>query len=72
MAAYVPQENSLQNVTIAALVLGCVAFPCVGSWAVFGNTLRRFLTDPAKARWFNGATAVLLLASTMPILLNSH
>ncbi len=72
MAAYIPRGNSLQDVAIAALVLSFVAFPCVGSWAVFGNALRRFLADPAKARWFNGATAALLLASTIPILLNSH
>jgi threonine/homoserine/homoserine lactone efflux protein len=72
VAAYVPAEGYATGLAIAAVALGLVAVPCVGVWAAFGNALRRFLADPRKARWFNGAMALLLLASAIPVLVADH
>jgi len=39
----------------------------VATWAGFGVALRQFLRDPARARLFNIAMALLLVASIVPM-----
>ncbi|MEJ6005030.1 LysE family translocator [Paucibacter sp. AS339] len=51
-----------------ALVCALVNMPCVGLWAWAGARLSRVLADPARRRYFNTATALLLLASIWPML----
>jgi len=51
-----------------ALVFGLINIPCVGSWTVLGQQMRRFLTSPGRLRAFNWSMAVLLLATLVPIL----
>lgn len=49
---------------------GCHAegrFPSCLPWLVFGATLQRFLRTPRARRVLKGAMAVLLVASTIPL-----
>ena len=66
IAAYAP-TRSLDAVIAVAVVFGAVNLPSVGAWAVLGQSLRRFLSDPRRLRAFNIAMAVLLVASVVPV-----
>lgn len=68
VAAYVPALDYPTNVAIAASVLVLVALPCVSVWALGGSALRRFLMQPRYASVFNIVVALLLVATTVPIL----
>ena len=68
-ATYVPHEDYLRNVAIAALILAVIAVPCVTLWAAAGTLLRRVLEEPGRARIFNLTVAALLVATTIPMLL---
>jgi threonine/homoserine/homoserine lactone efflux protein len=70
-ATYIPSNGYLLNIAIAAALLALVAFPSVAVWAAAGGLLRNVLTRPRYARIFNLAVALLLLASTVPILLGN-
>lgn len=55
------------SIVLAALVVTAVTWavniPCVSVWALFGMSLRRWLTDPLRQRIFNiiiGGTLVVL------------
>ena len=56
------------QVLIIALTFMVVAFPCAGSWLVFGSSLKRFLQKPAYQHAFNITMALLLIASIMPVI----
>jgi len=43
----------------------------VSPWAAFGVALRGLLKNPARARIFNIAMALLLVASIVPMVLSS-
>lgn len=60
--------RSLWAVGIVALTFGAVNIPCVGSWTILGQEMRRFLTSPARLRCFNWVMAALLVATLYPIL----
>jgi threonine/homoserine/homoserine lactone efflux protein len=47
---------------------GLVALPSCLPWLAFGAALRRFLRTPRAWRILNGAMALLLAASTIPLL----
>lgn len=49
------------------LVFGVSTILSVATWTGFGVALRRFLHAPVHARIFNGAMAVLLVASIVPM-----
>lgn len=58
---------------IVDTLLVCLAFMSVGSfctmaWAGFGTTLRGFLDDPVRLKWFNIVMALLLVLSLWPML----
>lgn len=57
--------SSLLILGIFFVVLG---MPLISIWNLFGVSLKRFLQQPLRARVFNGAMAVLLLASLYPVL----
>jgi threonine/homoserine/homoserine lactone efflux protein len=61
-------DGSLQAVVLASVIFGLVNLPSVGLWAVAGQTMRRWLTNPTRLRAFNGTMAALLIASLWPIL----
>ncbi|MCL3882226.1 LysE family translocator [Marivita sp. GX14005] len=57
----------------AILWVACtyVAMGCISttSWTILGQQLRRLLNRPARLRIFNGAMALLLVASLVPVVL---
>jgi threonine/homoserine/homoserine lactone efflux protein len=67
-ATYVAPDNFTRDLLIVTLVCGLINLPSIGVWAVFGASLRRFLTDAVWLRRFNIAMALLLVASLWPLL----
>lgn len=68
MAVYTDAKAPLLSVSIVSLAFALVNFPSVSVWAGFGVALRRFLSDPARLKWFNIAMGVLLVATLLPML----
>ena len=64
---YVPPASGWAVDTAASVFFAAVNLPCVSCWALFGSRLRRWLGNPAYARRFNVAMAILLVASLVPI-----
>jgi threonine/homoserine/homoserine lactone efflux protein len=69
IAAYTRPDALVTSVLVIAAVFGVVNLPSVATWAVFGAALRQFLSNPAVARAFNVAMALLLVASLYPVVL---
>ena len=67
LAVYAPSQ-SLVAVLIVAGVFALINLPCVGLWAVLGETLRAALSSPRRLRAFNWIMASLLIASLYPVL----
>lgn len=65
---YLPPGGGNQAILALALVFGAINLPCVSSWAAMGSLLRGWLADPARLRLFNGAMAVLLVATLWPVI----
>lgn len=61
-------NRSLLTVGLVAVAFGLVNIPCVGSWTILGQQMRRFLTSPTRLRGFNWTMAVLLVLTLVPIL----
>ncbi|MCB1406332.1 MAG: LysE family translocator [Rhodobacteraceae bacterium] len=64
---YAPAAD-LPSVLAVALAFGAVNLPCVSVWAAMGTVLRRILRTPTGLRLFNGAMALLLVATLWPVL----
>ena len=64
--------RSLWAVGLVAVAFGLVNIPCVGSWTILGQQMRRFLTSPTRLRTFNITMAVLLVLTLIPILFGSN
>ncbi len=62
-------SQDLQAILLVALVFGLVNLPCVSSWAVLGQQMRRWLNSPRRLRIFNFSMAFLLIASLVPVVL---
>lgn len=65
--AYTRPENYGASLAIMIPVFALVNLPAISLWALFGAFFRRLLIDPAKVRVFNLVMALLLVASTVPI-----
>ncbi|MGR3712392.1 MAG: LysE family translocator [Shimia sp.] len=65
---YAP-DRSLWAVLSVAAVFGAINLPCVSSWTVLGQQMRRLLTSPRRLAVFNWTMAALLVASLYPVLL---
>ncbi len=63
-----PPGGTPAAVVAVALVFGLVNIPTVGSWALLGQEMRRWLTSERRRRVFNATMALLLVASLWPIL----
>ena len=57
-------------VILFALILACIGFVAVSSWALGGNFFRSFLQK--YERWFNLAMGALLVYTAVATLLGSH
>jgi threonine/homoserine/homoserine lactone efflux protein len=51
-----------------AAIIALAALFATTLWLTFGLLISRFLTEPRRAHAFNIVMALLLLASTLPIL----
>lgn len=67
VTVYTP-EQTVQAVVLTALVFGAVNLPSISSWTVLGQQMRRVLSNPARLRLFNGAMALMLVATLYPVL----
>lgn len=66
---YLPVPASAGDIALRALVLVATGMCLVSLWALLGAALREPLRRPGFARAFNAAMALLLVASTVPVLL---
>ncbi|MEY4755461.1 MAG: hypothetical protein RJA34_359 [Pseudomonadota bacterium] len=64
-STYVPPQASLGQAMALSLLFCLVNLPCVGSWALLGQHLRRWLAPPTRRRWFNRAMGGLLALSVL-------
>lgn len=69
MTAYLPANASVTQVLLLGGMFTVLGIPCVGSWAAFGSSMRKFLQDPLKLRIFNNTMALALVASLYPLLM---
>ncbi|WP_299348534.1 LysE family translocator [uncultured Shimia sp.] len=65
---YAPDRSFLAVLLVAA-TFGAINLPCVSSWTVLGQQMRRLLTRPKLLIAFNWVMAALLVASLYPVLL---
>ena len=68
MSVYNP-SRSLAGVAMVALVFGLVNLPCVSTWTVLGQQIRRWLNNHFRLRLFNWTMAFMLVLSLAPVLL---
>lgn len=67
VTVYAPNQNMVAVLWVAA-IFGLVNLPSVSSWALLGQTMRRWLSSPARLRAFNWTMAALLVASLAVVL----
>lgn len=69
-ALYVaPSEPPLAAVSRIALLFVIAGLPAMFTWCLFGTAIARTLHSDRRVAFFNGAMAVLLVASMVPTLL---
>lgn len=61
-------DRSLWSLGLVAVVFTLVNLPSVSLWAMMGQGMRRWLTNPARLRAFNWTMAAALVASLLPVL----
>ena len=72
IAIYLRPGHRTWDLGIMLVVFGVVTVGSVATWAGFGVALRRLLREPGRARLFNIAMALLLVASIVPMLLEGR
>lgn len=68
MSLYADPDTPVLSTLLITIAFVLVNFPSVSVWAGFGQSLRGFLSDPDRLRWFNLAMGLLLAASLWPML----
>jgi threonine/homoserine/homoserine lactone efflux protein len=63
---YAP-DRSFGTILVIAAIFGAINLPSVSLWTVLGQGVRRFLANRRRLRAFNGAMAVLLILSVVPM-----
>jgi len=66
-STYSPPDQPVVGAFIVTAAFFIVGMPCVGLWAVLGSVMRGLLQDHRRLKTFNVAMAVLLVASTVPM-----
>ena len=61
-------DGSLTGIVLVFVEFGLVNLPCVGTWVLAGEALRRLLPNPNRLGVFNWTMAVLLVLSLWPVL----
>jgi threonine/homoserine/homoserine lactone efflux protein len=67
LSVYNP-SRSLAGVVLVATVFGLINLPCVSSWMILGQQIRRVLNNHLRLRLFNWTMAVMLVLSLAPVL----
>lgn len=67
VALYIRPAHQAQDLAIMLVAFGVITAGSAITWAGFGVALRRLLQEPRHARLFNGAMALLLVASIVPM-----
>jgi threonine/homoserine/homoserine lactone efflux protein len=68
MAAYVPVGSGLAATAFICLVFLVFTYPGALLWAVAGQVLKTWLSQPTRRRVFNIVSAILLVLSMVPVL----
>lgn len=69
MTLYTNHQHGLDlSIILVAAVFATVNCPCVGVWAGFGQMLHRFFTNRTFVKYFNIASALLLVFCLWPML----
>ena len=68
MATYVPVNHGFWVSAAACLLFLVTTYPGAFLWAVFGQLLKNWLSNPNQRRIFNIVAAALLVASMLPVL----
>ncbi|WP_090269051.1 LysE family translocator [Thalassovita taeanensis] len=63
---YAP-ERSVLSILWVALAFGLINLPCISTWTVMGQQMRRLLSNRLRLRVFNWGMAALLVASLVPV-----
>jgi threonine/homoserine/homoserine lactone efflux protein len=67
-STYLPADAGAATIGAGAAIIALAALFATTLWLTFGLLISRFLTEPRRAHAFNIVMALLLLASTLPIL----
>jgi threonine/homoserine/homoserine lactone efflux protein len=68
MALFTKSGDLIADIAIIVAVYVATCIPSSSIWTAFGVSLRQFLAVPWRLRAFNISMAVLLLASTLPLI----
>lgn len=68
VTVFIPNPSATAVLAVA-FVFGLVNLPSIATWVALGEIMRRWLRHPGRTRVFNIIMAVLLVASTLPIVL---
>ncbi len=68
MAAYTDPANYSVTVLLVASAFMLVLAPCAVLWCGMGTSLRGYLSEPTRLKWFNITMGVILAASLWPML----
>ena len=71
ITAYSAVASFPWNIAVQAALMFVMAALSSLTWALFGSSLRTFLTSPTAVRVFNVLMAILLLASLYPVLMDA-
>lgn len=65
---FLPAQPEPAQVVLASVYFSVLNLPCISLWAFAGSRLQGYLAQPVRRRIFNGAMALLLVASMLPML----
>jgi len=68
MATFVPVGSGLAATAFICLVFLVFTYPGALLWAVAGQVLKAWLSEPSRRRVFNIVSAILLVLSMVPVL----
>ena len=72
VAAFTTADGAI-HLQVAAITLAffCVSFPSAGIWLCFGVGLKKLFASPGHQQKFNLAMALILVASILPVILET-
>lgn len=68
MAIYTDPQNYMTSVLLVVAAFMLVLMPSALIWCGAGTSLRGFLSEPARLKWFNITMGVILALSLWPLL----